>query len=114
MIYRLNDGTCEFMMDNERQTKLHDLLRDKLGEEIADCLDDIIDDLINDCEDAALQYIQRKLLHPMNILSATVIPNIDVLRTNPDDLKGHLKIIEKELSELDDGHGLVGMMKKLL
>ena len=114
MIYRLNDGTYEFMMDNERQAKLHDLLRDKLGEEIADCLDDVIDDLINDCENAALEYIQRKLLHPINILSETVIPNMDTLRTNPNALRGHLKTIDKELAELDEGHGLVGKLKELI
>jgi len=114
MIYRLRDGGFEFMDDHNREGRLRELLREKLGEEIAECLDDLIDDLINDCENAALEYIQRKLLHPINILSETVIPNIDTLRTNPNALRGHLKIIDKELAELDEGHGLVGKLKELI
>lgn len=86
MIYRLKDGGFEFMDDHNRVGRLRELLREKLGEEIAECFDDVVADLTSDHEEAALEYIQKKLLHPLNIMNS-MLADKDFSQTIPDAVK---------------------------
>jgi hypothetical protein len=105
MIYRLRDGGFEFMDDHNRVGRLRELLREKLGEEIAECFDDVVADMTSDHEEAALEYIQKKLLHPLNIMNS-MLADKDFSQTIPDAVKSKLRTIKKELKELDNGSEL--------